>query len=393
CNEGTFGADCQQTCHCVSGGTCSKDTGECSMGCEASYFGTNCQCSIQNGVLGLEVTSGDPHQLFVTWQPDPCVSGYELTTRDECEDIVYQEMTLENAYHFITGLESPLSHRVYMRPVYPGNERGPEVTFPQITKPTMAPVDVNFTSATPYSLSVSWSKPPCGSRGGIITGYTYKLTEVSPESQAVIQSVTSDESVTIEGLTPLTEYSFQVAANTTVGAGPYSQASNKTTSKAPAVDDTPVPDSSSAVAGAVVATIVILILLVIVPIVLYKRRTRQTKQPLDIDGDVPLKGRDAHFLPDQKPENPPSAYATVNPVEIYPEPPPTPKPKPDLKPRWVSTNSPKETLEQPVVDEDEEELPYAELPSVREENLAEYIRSKDKAGKKGFPTDFQKRYY
>ena len=84
-------------------------------------------------MLGLEVTSGDPRQLFVTWQPDPCASGYEVTTRDDCEDIVSQELASKNNYHFVTGLESPLSHRVYMRPVYPGDERGPEVTFPQTT--------------------------------------------------------------------------------------------------------------------------------------------------------------------------------------------------------------------------------------------------------------------
>ena len=95
----------------------------------------------------------------------------------------------------------------------------------------MAPADVNSISATRCSLGFSWGKPPCGSRGGIITGYTYKLTEVSPESQVVIQSVTSEESVTIEGLTPLTEYSFQVAANTAAGSGPFSQASIQTTLK------------------------------------------------------------------------------------------------------------------------------------------------------------------
>ncbi|XP_022097856.1 uncharacterized protein LOC110983161 isoform X2 [Acanthaster planci] len=229
CDDGTFGAGCQQTCHCASGGTCSKDTGECSTGCAASYFGSNCQCSTENAVLGLEATSGDPRQLFVTWQPDLCASRYELTIRDECADVVSQELTSENAYHFVTGLEYPLSHRVYMRPVYPGDELGPEVTFPQTTEPTMAPVDVNFTLAAPYSLSFSWSKPPCGSRGGITTGYTYKLTEGSPESQVIIQTVTSEESVTIEGLTPLTEYSFQVAANTIAGTGPYSQAAVGTT--------------------------------------------------------------------------------------------------------------------------------------------------------------------
>ncbi|XP_022097823.1 receptor-type tyrosine-protein phosphatase epsilon-like [Acanthaster planci] len=191
--------------------------------------------------------------------------------------------------------------------------------------------------------------------------------------------MSSEESVTIEGLTPLTEYSFQVAANTNAGAGPYTQV--ETTLEAQQSD-------LSSVAGGIAAAVIILILLIIVAIVVYKRRTRQTKPPRD-NGEVSLQGRDVHFVPDQKPESTSKACVNDSLVEICPEPPPTPKPKPDLKPRQVSTNSSKETLEQPVVDEDEEELPYAELPSVREENLAEYIRSKDKAGKKGFPTDFQ----
>ncbi|XP_038052727.1 uncharacterized protein LOC119725395 [Patiria miniata] len=291
CPEGAFGADCKQTCHCASGGTCSKDTGECSNGCEAPYFGSNCQCTTQNGVLGLEVSSGDPHQLFVAWQPDPCSSGYELTTTDECEDTIAQE-SIQETFHFITGLESTLNYRVYIRPLYPGDVKGPEVTKPPITKPTESPTEVNSTSVTSTSLSFSWSKPPCGSRGGIITGYTYILTEVGPPSTEVVQSVTSEESVTIQGLSPLTEYSFQVAASTTAGAGLYSQAQVKTTLKvtAPQMDTNPATNSSSAVIGGSVAAAVILILVVIiVVIVLYKRRRRRKNQPSDgVHGETSL---------------------------------------------------------------------------------------------------------
>ncbi|XP_022098115.1 polycystic kidney disease protein 1-like 2 isoform X2 [Acanthaster planci] len=125
CDDGTFGADCKQTCHCASGGTCLKDTGECSSGCDTLYFGSNCQCSTQNSVLGLQVTSGDPHQLFVSWQPDPCASGYELVTRDECTgEILFQESLPETTYHFITGLESPFNCRLFIRPVYPDGMLG-----------------------------------------------------------------------------------------------------------------------------------------------------------------------------------------------------------------------------------------------------------------------------
>ena len=78
------------------------------------------------------------------------------------------------------------------------------------------------TSVMQRGLIFSWSEPPCGDRGGIITGYTYKLTEVGSVPDNVIQlSVTSEKSVTINGLVPFTEYSFQVAASTSEGTGPY----------------------------------------------------------------------------------------------------------------------------------------------------------------------------
>ncbi|XP_038053132.1 uncharacterized protein LOC119725683 [Patiria miniata] len=240
CLEGTFGADCKQTCHCTSGGTCNKDTGECSSGCEAPYFGSNCQCSTQNSVVGLEATTGGPHQLFVAWQPDACSSGYELTTTDDCGNSVSQELPMETTYHFITDLGSPLNYRVHIRPLYPGDVQGPEMASPPLTTraPSESPTEVNSISVTSSSLSFSWSKPPCGSRGGIITGYTYILTEVGPPSTEVVQSVTSEESVTIQGLSPLTEYSFQVAASTTAGAGPYSGAVRTTTSLSVTVSPT-----------------------------------------------------------------------------------------------------------------------------------------------------------
>ncbi|XP_022111479.1 receptor-type tyrosine-protein phosphatase delta-like [Acanthaster planci] len=269
CREGTFGANCKQTCHCASGGTCSKDTGECTNGCEPPHFGTNCQCSTETGVLGLDVTSGDPHQLFITFQPDACASDYEL--RHQCEDIASVHRVPQTFNYFLTGIESPSNYIVQVRPIYIGGVRGPEVSHLQPSIPKEPPTRVNLTLATPYSLSFSWSKPPCGSRGGIITGYTYKLTEISPESQVVIQSVTSEESVTIEGLTPLTEYSFQVAANTIAGAGPFSRVAMEATVDA---------GLSLAVVVGVPATIVILILLIIVTLAVYKRRRRrQNRSP------------------------------------------------------------------------------------------------------------------
>ena len=89
------------------------------------------------------------------------------------------------------------------------------------------------TSVMQRSLSFSWSEPPCGDRGGIIIGYTYKLTRVGSVPDIMIQqSDTSEQSVTIDGLIPFTEYSFQVAANTSKGIGPYTNDVTMTTLEA-----------------------------------------------------------------------------------------------------------------------------------------------------------------
>ncbi|XP_038066685.1 receptor-type tyrosine-protein phosphatase F-like [Patiria miniata] len=330
CSEGTYGADCKQTCHCPSGDSCEKDTGECTENCIPPYFGSNCQCSTDYGVLGLKVLSDGPDQLQVSWQPDACVSGYileyALTNRGQCEEIESpQKVSLpgpldgQTTRRVITGLISSSTYMVYIRPQYSSTE-GPDVSTSVTTlkedNPSVSPVMVtsydsvsvtlswgevycanysvqyalqnkegcatidplNFTqhcmcsgtnstvipdlfansmyeirvnafvdgssgptvqisvttstkvpseppqqvtvTSQKRSLTFSWSQPACGSQGGVITGYTYKLS--GPGSQLILNA-SSDEEVEINGLIPFTNYSFQVAANTSAGAGPYSR--------------------------------------------------------------------------------------------------------------------------------------------------------------------------
>ncbi|XP_038066664.1 angiopoietin-1 receptor-like [Patiria miniata] len=330
CSEGKYGADCKQTCHCPSGDSCEKDTGECTGNCILPYFGSNCQCSTDNGVLGLKVMPIDRYQLQVSWQPDACVFGYileyALTNRGQCEEIVSpQRVPLpgpldgQTTSHVITGLISSSTYMVYIRPQY-SSTQGPEastsgttlkqenpsvspvvvtsydsasvtlswrevycanysvqyalenkegclpinplnfiqhcmcsgtnstvipglfansmyeirvqahvdgssgltvqITVSTSTKvPSAPPEQVTVDSTAKRSLTFSWSQPACGSRGGIITGYTYKLS--GPGSQ-LITDVSTAEQVEIDALIPFTNYSFQVAGNTIAGAGPYS---------------------------------------------------------------------------------------------------------------------------------------------------------------------------
>ena len=89
-------------------------------------------------VLGLKVTSDDPYELQVSWQPDPCISGYTLqyalTNRGQCEEIespqpvpVPDVLDGQTTSHTITGLEAHSTYVVYLRPLYSGTE-GPDVS-------------------------------------------------------------------------------------------------------------------------------------------------------------------------------------------------------------------------------------------------------------------------
>ncbi|XP_022097192.1 tyrosine-protein kinase receptor Tie-1-like [Acanthaster planci] len=332
CKDGTYGASCKQTCHCSPGDTCEKDSGECSGNCVTSYFGRNCQCSAENIVLGLKVIPNDPRALFVSWQPDPCVSGYKLeyalTNRGQCEKIESPQRVVfpntldaETTSQVIIGLEDHSTYMVYILPQY-SSTQGPEVStsgttlrqtnlsvspvritsydsvsvtlswrevncatysveyglgdrdhcepFSPVTyslhcmctgtnvtvisgltansmykvrvrasldgnyglaeeadvvtgprEPSEPPAQVAVTLTAQRSLSFSWSQPPCGGRGGVIIGYTYRLTEDESNAQVRL-SVVSKESATVDDLTPYTKYSFQVLAYTSVGDGPYS---------------------------------------------------------------------------------------------------------------------------------------------------------------------------
>ena len=67
--------------------------------------------------------------------------------------------------------------------------------------------------------------PPCGQQFGPITGYAVRYYATCGPDRDVQQtkSVVTTGSI-IDGLTPNTEYAFQVAAVNTNGIGPFSEA-------------------------------------------------------------------------------------------------------------------------------------------------------------------------
>ncbi|XP_038061951.1 mannan-binding lectin serine protease 1-like isoform X2 [Patiria miniata] len=86
--------------------------------------------------------------------------------------------------------------------------------------PSAAPTGLQSKYVDGTKLRVSWDPVPCGHRGGIITGYTYILLDVTTD-QVSYSDHTSDTNVVLPESRALRRYKFLVAANTAVGRGPY----------------------------------------------------------------------------------------------------------------------------------------------------------------------------
>ena len=75
------------------------------------------------------------------------------------------------------------------------------------------------------AITVQWGPVDCIHRNGDITGYSVQYEEVgSGSTQTMPVSGGSATEATISGLMSSTTYSIQVAAETSAGTGPYSDA-------------------------------------------------------------------------------------------------------------------------------------------------------------------------
>ena len=83
--------------------------------------------------------------------------------------------------------------------------------------PTGAPRDVVI-SMTSRSINVTWDTIECIERNGIIIGYTVVFQE---QGGANIPGNTVDRTFSAGGLTPYTDYTFQVAGVNDVSTGPF----------------------------------------------------------------------------------------------------------------------------------------------------------------------------
>ncbi|XP_038066662.1 phosphatidylinositol phosphatase PTPRQ-like [Patiria miniata] len=196
-------------------------------GPEASTSGT----TLTQSVSPVVVTSYDSASITLSWRELYCANysvQYALTNKEGCLPINPLNFTQHcmcsgTTSAMISGLFANSRYELRVT-AYVNGSYGP-ITQTNVTtstkEPSAPPQEVTVTSTAKRSLTFSWSQPACGSRGGIITGYSYQLFDTKSNTQ-VAQSVTSDELVTIGSLAPFNEYSFQVVAHTSAGAGPYS---------------------------------------------------------------------------------------------------------------------------------------------------------------------------
>ena len=79
------------------------------------------------------------------------------------------------------------------------------------------------------SIRLAWNPPSTTLRNGNITGYTVSVKDT--ETNETRELSTDGNSLTVTNLTPYVGYIFSVAANTTVGQGPFTPILSITTAE------------------------------------------------------------------------------------------------------------------------------------------------------------------
>lgn len=87
--------------------------------------------------------------------------------------------------------------------------------------PSGAPLNLSVSERGPYSLTFSWQEPRPELQNGILTTYIGILWEL-PELDHVTNVTTGVTEAAVRGLQPHTNYAFQVAAQNSIGSGPFS---------------------------------------------------------------------------------------------------------------------------------------------------------------------------
>ncbi|XP_022089248.1 receptor-type tyrosine-protein phosphatase F-like isoform X2 [Acanthaster planci] len=256
CPDGSFGASCLQTCHCMDNAPCNKTTGRCPGNCASGFKGINCQDLCPEGYGGLagncstrctapaEVTEFQDdtplnlsaNQIHLSWKfvSNRCAVmryqvQYELTNLEQCQPMEPNRIDVEGDSYYgdsliISSDVLPYSSYTVYVSAWNEMEKGPETSIDLCTGesvPSLAPV-LTGSNISSESITFNWEPIPCGSRGGDITGYIYEVQDSTGTMVVDSQSVSVEMAVVV-GLTPCTIYSFKVQAETSKGPGPWTE--------------------------------------------------------------------------------------------------------------------------------------------------------------------------
>ena len=95
----------------------------------------------------------------------------------------------------------------------------------KLSAPSAPPSSVRVSVESPTAITVQW-KPvePCDQQNGAITGYSVRYGEVGTSvGERRVEIASGNSSSTVSGLTKVTVYTVEVAAETSGGTGVYSE--------------------------------------------------------------------------------------------------------------------------------------------------------------------------
>ncbi|XP_038069419.1 tenascin-like [Patiria miniata] len=253
CANGFFGAKCDQTCHC-QGVTCHRDTGECEGPCAAPYFGINCQETGFGGVPNLVSypSESTPGHVILSWGKDSAsvyTIGYELVNRGHCEPITSPDRKFlpdrfdkETSHAILTDLEPSSVYRVYVQSHYGIHSIVPTESFVEVsTSPandSRSVKDFRALDITSNGFLLNWSPVQCAD-AYYLTSDLLQMGHCSRSDTQQERStfLTQSTSVTINCREPFATYSVSIVASVEGVNGSASTLEVATTKAAPGTPD------------------------------------------------------------------------------------------------------------------------------------------------------------
>ena len=234
-NECTSGTHlCEQTC--------TNNVGSYACSCDSDYYlASTYTCEIITFAVSIILYSYSSNyaQFRTRVQFNPTSYSVSVTNQVHAQDLSFGNGKYEvntpttSNYPVSSSLKPYRWYRFYVTTTGTLYSDDSNVyTYRTATStPSAPPENVRATASTSNTLRIEWAAPPSTDRNGIITGYTLQYKINNAQSYTSLSSTTTTLA-TITSLNEFTEYQIRVAAATSSGLGPYSDAIVETTNEA-----------------------------------------------------------------------------------------------------------------------------------------------------------------